>query len=646
MNSRFVGDFIGFSFNGVHCSEFGITRVSAGDRYTVGLFADLTNRTQTAIGKIGEYYFGTQISSKPITLNIAFDNMTELQLSKMTSWLNIDYLAPLIFDEYPYKYYMVKIANNVNIDFLPFDSDSKIPTHIYKGEGTIQFIAFDPMAYSNSSYLDQYKDLNKVKYSIDNLPPWFFSAQILPEIDNNNTINQLPKYNYNIYVGGSNESPINIAIKFNSNLRNAEKVSNSINLYSSSIDSINIRLNKLKAKREPLFILVSSKQNERDMLVEQQKSLVLATQESKKTINTLMSEIAILGSLIDKNGIKRQDLKRQLEQSNNILSRLDNELFITNNSLSGLLILNNPSDINLQRIEVLKEEIFKLNNDISAQRLIISNIENDIAGIEITINSDTEKKYNLELQLDDEKINQTQIYNELSIVINTINELEVTLNSIELELQLIDIEISDLNDETNTLNTQVQLLNTRGIAMTGNNLVITRKQDNSSLYKDQIATLELDSELAGKILYINAANHDVYYESNGRRYEYFSKFNGDFLSAIPTGIKSIEEAEFDAGTSLSNTVILTRKLSELERLDFLNKTVVFIEDYKSIHQVSTISNISIDSLTGNSKITLSSGYSLTKGIKNIAILNNFMQIGVNDIRFIDNISFDFPYVYF
>ena len=43
------GDFIGFTFNGVHSSELGIIRVSEGDRYNESLLPSLSSKTIASI---------------------------------------------------------------------------------------------------------------------------------------------------------------------------------------------------------------------------------------------------------------------------------------------------------------------------------------------------------------------------------------------------------------------------------------------------------------------------------------------------------------------------------------------------------------------------------------------------------------------
>ena len=65
------GDYIGFSFGGVHSSELGIVRVSDGSRFEENLLPNFQDKTATVSGKDGIYYFGSDNQQKEITLSFA-----------------------------------------------------------------------------------------------------------------------------------------------------------------------------------------------------------------------------------------------------------------------------------------------------------------------------------------------------------------------------------------------------------------------------------------------------------------------------------------------------------------------------------------------------------------------------------------------
>lgn len=62
-------------------------------------------------------------------------------------------IQPLIFDEFPYKKYMVKCAQPPQLKYLCFDH---LEFRIYKGEGTVQLIAYYPFAFGVVSPSLQY----------------------------------------------------------------------------------------------------------------------------------------------------------------------------------------------------------------------------------------------------------------------------------------------------------------------------------------------------------------------------------------------------------------------------------------------------------------------------------------------------------
>ena len=104
------GDFLGFSFDGIHSSRLGITRVSDGNRYNESLTPELEDKIIPIPGKDGNYFFGSSYAGKPFTIQIAFDSLSESQFRQLNKLLAIKKPCRLIFDERPYKVYMAKIS--------------------------------------------------------------------------------------------------------------------------------------------------------------------------------------------------------------------------------------------------------------------------------------------------------------------------------------------------------------------------------------------------------------------------------------------------------------------------------------------------------------------------------------------------------
>lgn len=141
-------DFIGFSFNGRHSSEFNIFSVSNGSRYQDSLIPSSSDYTEKIPGGVGQYYFGTDTDIKEFPLEIAYDSVTEKQIREIRNWLSPNTIGELIFDERPYKTYIAKISDQPSLSFICFeeDTESKDTKRIYKGEGSINFVCYYPYA--------------------------------------------------------------------------------------------------------------------------------------------------------------------------------------------------------------------------------------------------------------------------------------------------------------------------------------------------------------------------------------------------------------------------------------------------------------------------------------------------------------------
>ena len=156
------GSFLGFTYNNIHSSTLGITRVSSSNRYDDGLLPTLKEVTSDIVGAPGKNYFGTTYTKREISVSFVFDGLTDQQLRDMYVLWNGKQIHDLIFDERPYKIYSAKITGNSAIKHLAFD-DGK--NKIYRGEGTVKFTCFFPFARSRYNWQEE--------YTIDNIPEWY-----------------------------------------------------------------------------------------------------------------------------------------------------------------------------------------------------------------------------------------------------------------------------------------------------------------------------------------------------------------------------------------------------------------------------------------------------------------------------------------
>lgn len=211
------GDFIGFTFNGVHSSDLGIVRTSGGDRYEESLIPSSTLKTVDIPGGDGTYYFGMNYTQKPINLNIAYDSLTQEQISQLTSLFGTKKIVPLIFDEEPYKVYNVKVSGEPRLTYLCFDENNQ---RIYKGEGSIPLICYSPFARSRFKYREDYTNENILEwapsepggYDYNNLDEWIDASGI--KYKGNYDSYNVSKGDILLWNGGQLPTDFNLYIPF------------------------------------------------------------------------------------------------------------------------------------------------------------------------------------------------------------------------------------------------------------------------------------------------------------------------------------------------------------------------------------------------------------------------------------------------
>ena len=151
-------DYIGFTFNGVHSSELGIKRTSEGSRFNENLLPTFQDKTVQVPGGDGMYHFGSYYTQRLFIISYAFDALTEEQLARIKNVFGDKKIHELIFDETPYKVYQAKVTGSASIKHIPFEEGET--NRLYKGEGSIQFTAYNPYARSTFKYLNQYDSKN------------------------------------------------------------------------------------------------------------------------------------------------------------------------------------------------------------------------------------------------------------------------------------------------------------------------------------------------------------------------------------------------------------------------------------------------------------------------------------------------------
>lgn len=185
------GDFIGFTIGDYHSSDLGIIRASDGSRFNENLLPNFSDKTAKIPGRDETLYFRTEYDKKEFPISFAFDSLSESQLLLLKKVLGKKELQNLIFDEYPYKIYKVKAASPPNLKFICFEENNE---RVYKGEGSVTFVAYYPFAKSRFKYKEDYNYLTipEWKYAIDNKDEWLLASGIRGRNEFSNTADKIP----------------------------------------------------------------------------------------------------------------------------------------------------------------------------------------------------------------------------------------------------------------------------------------------------------------------------------------------------------------------------------------------------------------------------------------------------------------------
>ena len=221
MGIALKGDFIGFWIDDIHSSELGIIRTSDGSRFNENLLPTIQDKTVQVPGGDGFYYFGSYYTQRQFNIPIAFDNMEESQFRRLKQIIGNKKMVKLVFDEAPYKYYSVKSTGSPTLKYICFDvevdissgsvgdeetqpgdstptqasaaenqditngavyyqSPSSVATkRVYKGEGTLNFVAYDPFGYARATGLDTL--ILPDGSEITNINEWLFEMNDLTD---------------------------------------------------------------------------------------------------------------------------------------------------------------------------------------------------------------------------------------------------------------------------------------------------------------------------------------------------------------------------------------------------------------------------------------------------------------------------------
>ncbi len=108
----------GFTFNGQHCSSFGIGMLSK-NRMILPAFSD---QFENITGRSGSYLFPGDLQDRTIEVDCYIPESTLANLRSkardVAAWLAVSSRAQLIFDDEDDKFYLARLANQVDLQQL------------------------------------------------------------------------------------------------------------------------------------------------------------------------------------------------------------------------------------------------------------------------------------------------------------------------------------------------------------------------------------------------------------------------------------------------------------------------------------------------------------------------------------------------
>jgi predicted phage tail component-like protein len=154
-------DFQGFRFGQIHTKDLHLIVVSTSSRFVKNLLPSNTDYSVDVPGGNGKYYFGSTFGVREFTVNIAFEDIDEITWRRLSQIFSNDKPQDLVFDENPYKTYRAKIKQKPDFKYVCFRNENT-GERVYKGEGTLNFICYHPLAFCFNKYIVRAADYYNV----------------------------------------------------------------------------------------------------------------------------------------------------------------------------------------------------------------------------------------------------------------------------------------------------------------------------------------------------------------------------------------------------------------------------------------------------------------------------------------------------
>ena len=165
--------FISFSYGGKNIEDFNVLAYTSGDRMEREGYAEFEDLTSTYDTIQGQFYWGTYFHQNTLSITLATDAMTQVELDNFKHWFRAGSIRELIMAEHPNRAIMARIATPPRLHLLAFKQEIEVPfgsgntsagetvttttystyTTVYRGEIDLEFIMDEPFWYSIKNVL-------------------------------------------------------------------------------------------------------------------------------------------------------------------------------------------------------------------------------------------------------------------------------------------------------------------------------------------------------------------------------------------------------------------------------------------------------------------------------------------------------------
>ena len=152
----------GFSYNGIHCEDMGVTYIpDPASRWFSS--PDIDTSKEDVSWRDGSYYFYTRRKTRTFALNCYFEDVNVYGRERIRRWLDEKTSGWLIFDDREYVRYMVH-PSKVSSGKIYRQSEGCLAEDYFNGTFTVTFEACDPYGW-----LTKLTDEDLIDTQVDNV---------------------------------------------------------------------------------------------------------------------------------------------------------------------------------------------------------------------------------------------------------------------------------------------------------------------------------------------------------------------------------------------------------------------------------------------------------------------------------------------